>query len=209
MKKFKLIIDASNWKVFGFDALSNKDFYAGMITPEVLSNAFHEKYDRTINSAASIKRNPNAEDYINRNFEMFFVGGYDGKSTTAIKWNDMLIKNIRQYISIHYITRYLKPWFCKQLDSIEDVKLTDLVLGTTLSNFELTFTLNEEIDEETFTNFVEGIVGSFDTPVMDGLAIDPEKFVSVCKGLQEILVNEMVKNLNPSFTKFVKGFLKG
>lgn len=209
MQKFKLIIDASDWRVFGFDALCNKDFYASMITPEVMSDAFHAKYDKTIKSAASIKRKPNAEDYINNNFMNFFVGDYDGKKVTSIKWNDMLIKNIRQYISIHYITRYLKPWFCKQLDIIENVQLSDFVLGTTLSNFELTFTLSESIDEETFTEFFEGIVGSFDSPVTDGLVVDPDKFRSVCEGLQEILVNEMVKNLNPSFTKFVKGFLKG
>lgn len=204
MKKFKLIIDASDWKVFGFDALCNKDFYASLASQEIISGAFHEKYDRTISSAASMKHRDNAKQYINEQFNDFF-----GKpEATEIKWNDMLIKTIRQYISIHYITRYLKPWFMKQLDTIENVQLTDLIMGRTLPHFELTFTLSETIDEETFTDYIEGIVGSFDNPVTDGLVVDPEKFQSICAGLQEILVNEMVKNLNLSFTKFVKGFLK-
>ena len=94
MKKFKLIIDASDWKVFGFDALCNKDFYASLASQEIISGAFHEKYDRTISSAASMKHRDNAKQYINEQFNDFF-----GKpEATEIKWNDMLIKTIRPIV---------------------------------------------------------------------------------------------------------------
>lgn len=204
--KYKFLLDASDWKVFGFDAFVNKDFYAKLANAEVISGAFHEKYDKTIASAATIKRRDNAEDYINKQFNTFF----NQPEVVNIKWTDMLVKNIKQSISIHYVTRYLKPWFCKNLNFIEDVKLENLVIGEYgLGLFELKFITNKPIDRDTLEDQLEAVVGSLESLVTDGIVVDEEKFTRVCGNIREILVNEMVKNLNPSFTKFVKGFLKG
>lgn len=207
MKNSKIIIDASSWKCFGFDALSSKEFYQELAKNADVQASFHNKYDKVIKSSATMKRMENAEDYINNQFEDFF-GKLDIYDVT---WNNRIIKAITDCISIHYINRCLKPFFLKIADSIKNVKLTGLDIERTgIGYLELTFTVDadEGITEEELVSTIEESVVDFNSPVTEGVAVNPEDFTKVCGLIQDIIINEAHMKLSPSFNKFVMGFLK-